>query len=120
MLEPTLSIQLYEEYQMNGFARGNLFMEMGFFGVIAAPIASFAGECASRKFLVLCGLILTAFSVSGLGFAPTSNTANGLACILGFSLSTIAVPAIPAMLWDIPPNSNLVDGEVARVTNAIA
>merc|ERR1711881_401364 len=60
MLEPTLSIHLYEMFQMDAWERGMLFAEAGFFGVLCAPLASILGECGRgplhRKMLVLIGL----------------------------------------------------------------
>jgi MFS family permease len=124
MLEPTLSIHLYEVFQMNAWERGLLFAEAGFFGVLCAPLASILGECgrgpAHRKMLVLIGLFMTSLCVCGLGVCATGGYANMFMCFLGVSLAFVAVPCMPAMLWDIPDDSDLTDGEVARVVNHVA
>lgn len=94
-------------------------MEMGLFGLLAAPISSLLGEYTSRKMLMVVGCIACGLAIVGLGSANDAGMASGFACILGIGLSTIATPALPAMLWDVPEDSLLTDGEVARITNAL-
>merc|ERR1711935_711650 len=95
-------------------------MEMGLMGLLAAPLAGLLGEYTSRKLVMLAGLCAGALAIVGLGNATEKGIASGFAGMLGIALSCIATPAMPAMLWDIPENSALTDGEVARVTNALA
>lgn len=118
-LEPTLSIHLFEFYEMGVWDRGLCFLEMGIFGLFAAPVASLVGEYTSRKMLMVVGFGLTAMAVVGLGSGSDSNVASGFAIMLGMSMSCVAIPALPALLWDVPEDSQLTDGEVARVTNAL-
>lgn len=120
LLEPTLSIHLFEFFEMEIWERGLVFMEMGLMGLLAAPLAGLLGEYTSRKLVMLAGLCAGALAIVGLGNATEKGIASGFAGMLGIALSCIATPAMPAMLWDIPENSALTDGEVARVTNALA
>lgn len=119
VLEPTLSIHLFEFFQMGVYERGIIFMELGLFGLLAAPITSLLGEYTSRKIVMTVGMFITGMAIIGLGVGKDKNVASGFASMLVVSLCAIATPAVPAMLWDIPHDSQLTYGEVARVTNAI-
>merc|ERR1711998_531794 len=94
-------------------------MELGLFGLLAAPITSLLGEYTSRKIVMTVGMFTAGMAIIGLGVGKDANVASGFASMLGVALCAIATPAVPAMLWDIPHDSELTDGEVARVTNAI-
>merc|ERR1711998_809698 len=94
-------------------------MEMGIFGLVAAPIASLLGEYTSRKIVMIIGLFLSGMCLVGLGTGHDANIGSSFAVMLGIGLSMVATPAVPAMLWDVPADSELTDGEVARVTNAL-
>jgi len=118
-LEPTLSIHLFEFYEMGIWDRGIIFLEIGMFGLLAAPAASLLGEYTSRKLVMVFGFTVTAMAIVGLGTGSDSSVASGFAIMLGMSLSCVATPAVPALLWDVPTDSHLTDGEVARVTNAL-
>jgi len=119
VLEPTLSIHLFEQFEMGVYQRGLIFMQMGLFGLLAAPVTSLLGEYTSRKLVMAFGCFVAGMSIIGMGTGKDINVMGGFAAMLGISLCAIATPAIPAMLWDIPHDSQLTDGEVARVTNAL-
>jgi len=119
VLEPTLSIHLWENFEMGVYQRGLIFMQMGLFGLLAAPVTSLLGEYTSRKLVMTFGCFLSGMAILGMGVGKDKNVMGGFAAMLGIALCSIATPAIPAMLWDIPHDSQLTDGEVARVTNAL-
>merc|ERR1712196_232174 len=119
MLEPTLSIHLYEHYQMTVTKRGMFFMLIGIAGTCTAPLAGPLAEWTSRKLHVTAGLFLAAGSTLGMALATGDSFACVTAVFLGGSLSAVSIPALPAMLWDIPADSELTDGEVAATTNSL-
>jgi len=123
-LEPVLSIHLYELDQMDAWMRGLAFAEMGLFGAIFTPLSSWLAECGRgilhRKMFVLIGIYMTGLAIVGLGVAASGGIANAFMILLGIGSAMMAVPAMPAMLWDLPDDSNLTDGEIARVINHVA
>ena len=120
LLEPTLSIHLYESFQMDVWDRAQVFMELGFAGLVMAPLAGCIGEYWSRKATVGIGSLLAGCALMGVGFSSTAMIVQGWAGLLGAGLSLVCTPSIPAMLWDIPPDSTISHDEASRATNTIA
>merc|ERR1712054_553800 len=89
VLEPTLSIHLFEFFQMGVYERGIVFMELGLFGLLAAPITSLLGEYTSRKIVMTVGLFVSGMATIGLGVGKDPNVASGFASMLGVSLCAI-------------------------------